>query len=122
MTYEQEIEQGRVREAVWAAISGNPAFKDAAKGLALLYSWHGFDMINVVAAENEVRRALYAANLEAHLVGCERAHANHPDDCNGAYPDGHVLRQVMSAAGIVGDWFFTPMLNICKSESMDQFQ
>lgn len=122
MTFEEELAQRRVREAVVDALKKNRAFLDAAAGLRLLHEWHGFDMVDVVATEIEVRRAVYAANLESYLTGCDRIHSNREDEETGAFPDGHVLRQVMAAAGIVGDWFFCPMLEHCKNESFKQFQ
>ena len=119
--FEDGLVQQHVREAVVLTLKKNQEFIDAAAGLKLLYSWHGDDMINVVATEIEVRRACYSANLECYLIGCERVHSNWEDQ-NGAFPDGHVLRQLMAASGILGDWFFVPMLRHCATVSFTRYE
>lgn len=107
------------REKLVANLKENQEFIDATKSLKLLYEWHGLEML-IVAAENEVRRAFYALNLEAWALDLKRSRENRSDDIR-EFTNGDLLRQMMAAAEIVGDWFFVPMLEICGYESFEKY-
>ena len=116
----RKLKQRHVRAAVQDDFTRSQNFKDAVAGLQMLNNWHGDEIASLPAAEIEVRRALHAANLSAELFGCARSHQNW-EDANCGYTDGAVLRQLMFAAGIAGDWFFVPMLAIASGESFHEF-
>jgi len=90
----------------------HPDFKDAIDGIKLLYSWDFDAMIELPSFDIEVRRALDTANLCAELYGVQRSHENW---ASTSLTDGDVIRYLMNAADVVGDWAFLPAMRVAQS-------
>lgn len=92
----------------WTQVLKTQGFEDAVAGIKLLTQWHGIDgMLEMPAFDIEVQRAARAANSAAEYVNLSRVRGEQFSE-EGTVSDGDVVRALMSACGLVGDYIFVP--------------
>ena len=107
--YRAEISNRTNVSRTIAAMAANPDFQDAVAGIALLYSWDFEAMIDRPAFDIEIRRAVNVADNCAEVCGVQRSHTNRD---SASLTDGDVIRYLMHAANVHGDWAFIPAMRV----------
>jgi hypothetical protein len=102
----------------WTEIRRNQGFEDAVAGIKLLTKFHGVEgALEMAAFDIEVQRAVRGGNSAAAFCGLERVRGEQ-FSAEGTASDGDIVRALMQACGIFGDYIFVPAVAAAALEDL----